>query len=305
MNSIRFLLIAFYFLQSMALGATQKHYLVLHEFSKTGLFANVYAVLGLLDYYEKGKDPDLAGLKVDFGKRGLYYDPDQGTNFWSYYFEPISICSDPSALPKYIQDKRIYGNAHCKDGHASNFCVAGACLSRRRAFELIQKYIKIKPTILEKVGSFATENFNDKYVIGVHYRGTDKELEVSRVSYEEVVQILELHIQKLKNQEYVIFIATDEDAFLQHMLNRYTKKIVYAATLHSNDGVPLHFKNRNNYQKGEEALIDCLLLSKCNHLIRTTASALSSCSTCFNPALSTVQVKAKINAWFTPYSTAR
>jgi hypothetical protein len=45
----------------------------------------------------------------------------------------------------------------------------------------------------------------------------------------------------------------------------------------------------SNYKKGEGALIDCLLLSRCNTLIRTT-SFLSAWASIFNPKLPIVLV---------------
>jgi hypothetical protein len=46
-----------------------------------------------------------------------------------------------------------------------------------------------------------------------------------------------------------------------------------------------------NYRKGEEALINCLLLSRCSALIRTT-SFLSAWASIFNPALPIVLLNA-------------
>ena len=53
-----------------------------------GLFHNFTIVMGCLQLYEK--HPYL-GLKVDFGKLGLYYDKQKGDNWWNYYFEPLDL----------------------------------------------------------------------------------------------------------------------------------------------------------------------------------------------------------------------
>ena len=51
------------------------------------------------------------------------------------------------------------------------------------------------------------------------------------------------------------------------------------------DGRPIDVENADgNYQKGLDAVVDCLLLSRAHTLIRT-ASNLSLCSTLFNPSL--------------------
>ena len=59
---------------------------------------------------------------------------------------------------------------------------------------------------------------------------------------------------------------------------------------------PVHYFNPKNvspYKLGKEAVIDCLLLSKCNHLIRTS-SCLSLVSEYFNPQLTDTLLNKRI-----------
>ena len=58
----------------------------------------------------------------------------------------------------------------------------------------------------------------------------------------------------------------------------------YRNMFRSVDGNPTHWRDISNHDKGEDAVIDCLLLSRCQFLIRS-ASNLSVCSTFFNPEL--------------------
>ena len=53
---------------------------------KYGMFSNVHHVIGVLDSYDRDPFP----LHVNF-VGGLYYEKDQGSNWWEYYFEPIKI----------------------------------------------------------------------------------------------------------------------------------------------------------------------------------------------------------------------
>ena len=53
-----------------------------------GLFSAFATVLGLLDHYDNWQGR-YAGIRVDFGTEGLYYDPSAGDNWWEYFFEPI------------------------------------------------------------------------------------------------------------------------------------------------------------------------------------------------------------------------
>ena len=146
-----------------------------------------------------------------------------------------------------------------------------------------KKYIRIKPHIQQKIDAFAVQYFLDCYMIGIHYRGTDKDKEAPRVAYETVFKEIEKHIPQEK--PYSLFIATDEVDFLEQAKKRYLNRVV-ALEAHRSDsqGVGVHFVNKNKYILGEEALMDAYLLSKCDLLIRTSSN-LSLWSTYFNPDL--------------------
>src|SRR5690554_1375047 len=59
---------------------------------RLGMFGVVNQVLGYVYLYEEQLLPKhISGVVVDFGKTGLYYEPELGPNWWSYYFEPISL----------------------------------------------------------------------------------------------------------------------------------------------------------------------------------------------------------------------
>jgi hypothetical protein len=90
-----------------------------------------------------------------------------------------------------------------------------------------------------------------------------------------------------------IYVATDDANFLKYMIPLYPKHIIYNEFVRSNDNSPLHYgfdnKYQSNYQKGEEALLDCLLLSKCNFLIRPWSS-LSIIADHFSPKMPVIGI---------------
>lgn len=242
---------------------------------KTGFFSTFNMVLGALDFCEK---MHCRGLEVDFGEGGLYFEPQRGQNWWNYYFEPIRLGS--------MKKARI---CHFSSKEKRNLSLKAEFeLPLERARELIDKYVHIKPEILEKVGQFEKTYFQGYSILGVHYRGTDKVQEAPRVPYEEMEAQIERAAQE-QVKEWKIFVATDDQLFLDFVKERWPGKVVAFDAIRSVDGKPIHLTNRDNYQKGEEAIIDCLLLSRCNLLIKT-ASNLSDCSLQFNPSLPVVRV---------------
>jgi len=255
---------------------TNHHYL-LSNFEGQGLFVTLNSVIGLLDLYEKSQST--MSVSVDFGNEGLYFSKEKGPNWWSYYFEPIALGNIRKAKIKRISQDEMSG-----------FCwKGGRVISRSRARKLMNKYIKIKPEIHQIVNEFVHSYFDSYFVVGIHYRGTDKFIEAAPyVSYEKVASQLD-SILKECNQPTKIFVATDEQRFLDFMKIRYESKLIYQNIYRSVGNEPLHFTHHDKYKNGLDAVVDCLLLSRC-HVLLKTASNLSAFSQMFNPSLYVVNL---------------
>lgn len=254
-------------------GEGKLEYIVVnHPWYNPGMFSVFNTVAGFLDLYENG---DYAGLEIDFEEKGLYYDPTHGKNWWNYYCQPIKLGSSRKAKIKH------YGGDECGERawHTEK------SLSRERVFELVEKYIKFSKFITNKVDKFVEKHFEGKYVIGVHYRGTDKKAEAPRVPYDGVIYLIQKRIKDIKVKNYKIFVATDEEDFLEHIKLAFPLRVAYIPAKRSKDGNPIHFDcSSHNYEKGEQAIMDTLLLSKTHYLIRTSSN-LSLWSTYLNPSL--------------------
>jgi hypothetical protein len=262
----------------------KKKYFVMNQVHPyQGFFSVFLTVINYLDLYDRG---DIDGLLVDFKNHGLFYDPAYGLNSWNYYFDPINLGAPGNADIDY--------SAAMETGRISYLAEIG--LSKARITELVNKYIHVKPEILKEVNDFVSQKFNDHYVIGIHYRGTDKSGEAARISYENVSSAVNDFVNENQIKDYLVFVATDEEPFLTYMQNTFEGKVVSKDCLRSCSHNPVHYFNPKNvspHNTGKEALIDCLLLSKCKHLIRTS-SCLSLVSTYFNPDLSDVELNKRI-----------
>lgn len=236
-----------------------------------GFFSVFMDVINILEAY----DADLIkGVKVDFGKTGLYYDKQMGENWWEYYFDPIDL---GDTMPPFRSTSGLgeYNfKHHAYDDH----------------YNVIKKYVHVKGYIHNYIQDFVHENFDGYYMIGVHYRGTDKRTEAGRVSYDKMLTIIEKTIEK-SPENWKIFLATDEQKFLQKLIDTHLERVCYIDANRSlNDNSPVHIDNKDNPSKnGQDALLDCILLSKTDILVRT-ASNLSECCRYFNPELPVVFV---------------
>ncbi len=246
---------------------------VLDKYVESGMFASFGSVLGALHLFEQGQ---IQGVHIDF-KDGHYYDPERGSNWWEYYFEPIHL-GDPQA--------EIH---HCSPQEVIQLAGMGFHLERFDAYRLIKNYIKIKPELQKAIDQYYQANFASHYVIGVHHRGTDKIVEWPLVAYEKTWQTLINVIQSLNEKQKArlrVYVATDDQLFLNFLVGLLPNLIIYNDFARSANGDPLHYGDQfyaNNYEKGKEALLDCIFLAQSNALIRPNTSSFSLIATFFNP----------------------
>jgi hypothetical protein len=259
------------FLLSASVYGSQKESITLQS-RDVGMFSVFIDVVTCLHAYDQQL---IKGFTVDFKDKGLYYDPQIGDNWWSYYFEPIALgdLAPPirtiEIAGEFLFDfKKPYPKHH----------------------EIISQYIFPKSQITQFVNHFVNENFKG-YTIGIHYRGTDKKTEAPRIAYSRILELIQFKVSRLKSKPYTLFVATDEQAFLDEIIRLFPGHVRFIeAQRATNITTPVHYHpNRNPFQLGLTALIDCLLLSK-THLLIRTASNLSECSRYFNPDLPTILV---------------
>jgi Nodulation protein Z (NodZ) len=244
-----------------------------------GFFCSYQSAIGFLNFCEKEQP---AGFQIFFEK-GLYFDNNVGPNWWEYYFEPVK-CGE-------IKEDMIID--HIGDMLKSHWGTETiSTMSRERAAEIIHKYIKVKPNIQNKIDDFIQNKFNNSYIIGIHYRGTDKSSEAPRVAFDVVRDEIKKHLNN--RNDCKIFIATDEQSFLNYMISQFSNKVIYINAIRSAGHEPIHhinggMSNYNRYILGEDAVIDCYLLSKTNIMIRTQSN-LSSSAANINPNLPVIDL---------------
>ena len=189
----------------------QHCYVLTSRLDPAGFFSIFHTVLGALDFMETNSN--CSGIRVDFKDKGLYYDKEHGENWWEYYFESVDVGEKTDIVKKFFYYEKVLFSVN------SEFA-----MSRERGNELIRKYIFLKPHIQNKINDFYETNFRRNYVIGVHYRGTDKCLEADIVPYKYVYERLQPIIKDHHN--YKIFVATDDYYFFAYMHAHFPGRII-------------------------------------------------------------------------------
>jgi len=128
------------------------------------------------------------------------------------------------------------------------------------------------------------------HALGLHYRGTDKNQDSKQtnpVSYDDFLTLVNDFINNHEDID-TIFIASDEYPIKQAIKQNYKgKKVIDTGEA----SFWRSLEKTNTYGKGDHAVLDCLLLSKCKYLIKNQ-SALSGFAKVFNPKLEAYRIAA-------------
>lgn len=247
-----------------------------------GLFSAFLCVIGDIMWAEKnGKIP-----VVHWTSDSLYYQREgyNGShNVWEYYFEPLSsLCYEPG--------DEIWKTLVAPDGFHlfSSFLKEPDRFNKTlkfQAHEIVKKYIKIKPSIQAQIDAYYEQNMAGRKTVGIHLRGTDRLVRTDKEG-------LTLGLIKAAKQHKIrgpvqYFIATDDESMLTLAKQHLRDPVIHCNSHRSLDGSPLH-KSKPGFEDtaimGEEALIETILLSRCDYFVYTHSS-LPVAVLAFNPQL--------------------
>lgn len=159
-------------------------------------------------------------------------------------------------------------------------------LSVEKASELIKSNLIMNNQLNDYIISFCVNKFDNQNVLGIHYRGTDKIREASYVDYEKVLSVIQ-KCMELTNKFTKIFVATDDANFLDYLLNTKFCELIISHDdyYRSANQVSIHSRiNLNRYNVNRDAIVNIMLLSKCDFIIKSS-SFLSSISLLLNPKI--------------------
>src|SRR5210317_2234450 len=152
-----------------------------------------------------------------------YTSPQRGEDYFAYFFENIKLSKEDTLKIKN-KEIRISKISHISQlGLPENYDLK---LTISNAADLITKYIRIKEDVIDEVNSFCTAHFGNN-VLGLHYRGTDKKGEATRVDWEKVTRNVQYYLKKSPETDCV-FISSDEVDFIHYIekhINKHFSKV--------------------------------------------------------------------------------
>lgn len=195
-------------------------------------------------------------------------------NPWTYFFEQPSHYDLKTV---YNSQNVILGNAYVNfsDSNPVDRMVDNLEY-RKKCAALYGKYIFISNRIVRKVEELQKELFsNGKRVLGVTYRGTDYRNrpvvgEHRQPSIEELTTKAEKLLKKWECD--LLFLTTEDASATEIFKEQFGERLRLVPRLRYPSDVAVTWKVRferehDEYIKGEDYLIEIILLSKCNCLL--------------------------------------
>lgn len=259
-------------------------------------------------------------IPIVYYNRGYYYSPKHGENWYHYFFRPIT---DAKLTKEVFYYGETYGytliDTNKLDKSSlpylySNTTFQNIIRYMKIDFNWCYNYINLKPEIQTKLDNFKDMYFRDNFVIGIHYRGTDKypshndneDLKKPiHISYYKVIVNVREYIIKYRLGNVLIFVASDEEPFIDTIKLHFGNVCSYSTSrsvkstsnvyldstkclegstnkvcqkLDEMKNASIHRGNNDipSYKKGEDAVMDTWLLASCNIFFKSTAGNFSS-----------------------------
>jgi len=210
-----------------------------------------------------------------------YIENSQGGNSWDYYFEqPFNVI-----------------NNNIKYNIEQDFSWRNLPHTRETMSSLIEKYITLKPNIQKEIDDFYDRNMKSRHVLGVHIRLTDK---ATHPAEKKTIVSLENYKTEIRNYvnlfpDAYIYLATDSTDYINQLKEEFGDKIILPDVLRSSGGASVHHHSQGNgYKKGKDVLMECILLSKCDFLIKGVSNV-SLCALFFNKELEHFNITSQYN----------
>lgn len=296
-----------------------------------GFFSSLVYIHICLPYFEKNYFNKNINLNI------LYYSH----NYGSYpNFQVIGDILQLNYIPSINQNNDKFDELMCLSSLCNkqiNNKNNSLYFSFKDDFKLANyylfKYLKFNEIIYNEVDNF-TKQFENKKVLGIHFRGTDKNKVkwITHINIDEFILIVNYHLSK--NKYDILFISSDDSKFIKKIEEKYNNSYIILHydninninninnnSIHLNrlsiieNLIKIIKKNRNNIENliqlennlKEETLINrkllqnviinSFILSKCNCVLKTH-SQVSAYSKIFNPELEIYRVNACFdNIW--------
>ena len=161
---------------------------------------------------------------------------------------------------------------------------------RRRAKAVIDEFVRPRDYIVGAVGEFFARRMAGQYVIGVHARGTDATSREEIRSFRQGSLVLSRYVREIERlldtrPGAMIFVASDDQASVDYLVHAFGSRVTAYQSIRHRNGTPagrgpsgwlmpayIAGDRDTAARNGEEAVVEYLLLSRCDYLVHNGSS---------------------------------
>jgi hypothetical protein len=250
-----------YYFKSFGKLNKDKIFYLIKRSPGTGLFSNVTFVLNHLKICKKlGFIP-----VVDMENYNTIYNEKISIkntwNAWEYYFQQLS----PYDLKEVYKSKNVL----ITNDKFYHFFRYNMNLDKELT-QIFRDDISIEKILAKSIVSIS-KKFQHKRVLGIHFRGTSYKKTAGHPLPATKKQMLAI-TNKILNDNKIdkIFLVTEELSYLNFFKENFPEKLIYLKSCYrsnKDDAFKIYPRNLHRYKLGREALIETVLLSKCDFFL--------------------------------------
>jgi hypothetical protein len=161
---------------------------------------------------------------------------------------------------------------------------------RSKAKAIVDDFVRPRPYIRHKADEFFSRHMAGHYLIGVHARGTDATSEQERRSFRQGSLVLPRYLEEIEallnlQPRAKIFVASDDQASVDHLADAFGPRVITYESIRHEGGEPagrgpsgwimpayIAGDRDTAARNGEDAVVEYLLLSRCDHLVHNGSS---------------------------------
>ena len=161
---------------------------------------------------------------------------------------------------------------------------------RKDAKAVLDSFVRPRAYILQKVRDFFARHMAGHYVIGVHARGTDATSQQELRTFRQGSLVLSRYRAEIERilefqPRAKIFVASDEQSSVRYLAAAFPHRVIAYDSVRHESGqaagrgptgwiMPAYIAGNRDVaaKNGEDAVIEYLLLSRCDYLVHNGSS---------------------------------